>query len=171
MKPKEFFCSDVENYVTNFSNALIQNPNFENPTRGGAHKKAINVMFLQGLQPEHFRQQIEKFCTESVDESCDAIDIVLSTYDASVAMEKSPLKVFSKTGLQRRHRLLTRRLSICTTSAATAINLVILGTSAHPNVCAVLLVPLSTSIGTIFCASTSMKLRRLFHQGRSRPRR
>ena len=31
MKPKVFVRSDVENYVTNLSNALIQNLNFENP--------------------------------------------------------------------------------------------------------------------------------------------
>ena len=46
---------------------------------------------MQGLEPEHFRLQLEKFCTRSVEESCDAIDVILSTYDASVAMELVPM--------------------------------------------------------------------------------
>ena len=37
-----------------------------------------------------FRLQLAKFCTESVDESCDAIGKNLKTYDASVAMDMVP---------------------------------------------------------------------------------
>ena len=90
MKPKAFLRADVENYMTNITNALIQNPNIENPLAGGAHKKAINAIFLQGLHPEYFRLQLAKFCTESVDDSCDAIEKNLKTYDASVAMDMVP---------------------------------------------------------------------------------
>ena len=118
MNPKSFLRADVENYMAFFSEALIENPNIEDPEAGGAHKKAINVIFLPGLQPEHLGLQLAKFCTESVDQSCEAIEKILSSYDSSVAMDMVPAVKSSEKAPQGVFKLKTTTAPFVNTSAA-----------------------------------------------------
>ena len=101
MKPGIGFNRElVDNYAFTFLAALIDHPTFEDPLRGGTSVKAINKLFLSGLQPEHFRLQIEKFDTENSRDTFNAITNALPKYQepvdigmvpAGTRLEKSPL--------------------------------------------------------------------------------
>ena len=107
MKPGISFSRElVDEYAFTFLATLIDHPTFEDPKQGGTSAKKINLLFLAGLQPEHFRLQIEKFDTENARDTFETIMIVLPKYQESVdigmvpagtRLEKSPQAVGIRT--------------------------------------------------------------------------
>ena len=57
--------------ITNISLALIDNPNFVDPKRGGTSEKKINKLFLAEIQPDYIREQVELRDPKTTDDSYD----------------------------------------------------------------------------------------------------
>ena len=80
MKEGPFNRTKVENYATDFTEALLRHPTFLDPIAGGTTKVLIDDIFLSGLQPAGFRAKVKQFGTKEVDASCISISKVLPKY-------------------------------------------------------------------------------------------
>ena len=89
--------SAIDIYSQQFLATLLKNPTFENPSAGGTSKKNINKLFLLGIQPEHFRLQIEKYDTENVIDTFSAIVEKLPIYQISADMGMAPIALIART--------------------------------------------------------------------------
>ena len=89
--------SAIDIYSQQFLATLLKNPTFENPSAGGTSKKNINKLFLLGIQPEHFRLQIEKYDTENVIDTFRAIVEKLPIYQISADMGMAPITLIART--------------------------------------------------------------------------
>ena len=86
MKEGPFNRTKVENYATDFTEALLIHPTFSDPFAGGTTEELINVIFIAGLQPMGFRQRVSQFGSKEVDTTYEAIRKVLPRYQESVDM-------------------------------------------------------------------------------------
>ena len=89
----------LEKYTTSFLGALTENPNFRNPEAGGADEEVINQLFIDNIQPEHFRTTLGRYNSKAIKKTYRAIKIEIPVYQRSLdsgmvppvqRVEKSP---------------------------------------------------------------------------------
>ena len=76
----------IENYTTDFLEALLLNPTYRDPFHGGTTDELLNEIFIAGLQPVGFRKRISKFGTKDIDSTYDAVQDVLPKYQEMIHM-------------------------------------------------------------------------------------
>ena len=86
MKESPFNRTKLENYATDFTEALLLNPTFLDPFSGGTTEELINLIFISGLQPVGFRTRVSQFGTKEIDMTYEAIRKSLPRYQESIDM-------------------------------------------------------------------------------------
>ena len=92
MKPQDFSSSAIDKYINNFLQVLEENPTFENPARGGAAPKILSQLMINGIQPEHFRESLDRYATETIMATKLAINTELPLYERSIDLGMVPAK-------------------------------------------------------------------------------
>ena len=101
MKEILFNRTNIENYATEFTEALILHPTFLDPFAGGTTEEKINIIFMNGLQPEGFRNRTIQFGSKAVDTTYEAIRQILPKYQELVNMGLGdPSSIVAKATMQ-----------------------------------------------------------------------
>ena len=66
--------------------ALLRNPNYSVPTKGGTTPKKISEMFISGIQPTAFFDDIRRYGSETVNDINMVIQLYLQKFHSLVNM-------------------------------------------------------------------------------------
>ena len=68
-----FSRQNVESYINDFMTKITCYPALVDSTKKGASAKQVNQWFIDGLQPDEFRQAVRAHDTTTVDDTCEII--------------------------------------------------------------------------------------------------
>ena len=68
-----FSRQNVETYINEFMTKITCYPALVDSTKKGASAKQANLWFIDGLQPDEFRQAVRAHDKRTVDETCELI--------------------------------------------------------------------------------------------------
>ena len=76
-----FSRQNVETYINDFMTKITCYPALVDSTKKGASAKQANTWFIDGLQPDEFRQAVRAHDTKEIEETCELISEDITEFE------------------------------------------------------------------------------------------
>ena len=84
--------TNIETYMQTYMDAVYNSPNMLDISAGGVTPKRANAIFINGLQPDAFREMVKKHETKDLTKTIKAVNIEIKAFKAFLRIHLSLLK-------------------------------------------------------------------------------